>query len=72
MPKSDLDILRKFLRDYGPDINDIENQKLFSDYIQQIRDEFQLKLTFNQEKAFLNKRLTFINIYHPLIKAIVK
>ncbi len=67
IPKSDPEVLRKFLQQYPP--TDMESQQISLRYQNKIRDEFRLKITFNQEKAFKNKNLDFINIYHPIIKA---
>lgn len=67
IPKSDPSALRNFLNDNFP--ADEDGKKLFASYIAEIRDKLDLKLTFDQELAFKDKSLTFINIYHPIIQA---
>lgn len=67
IPKSDPSALRQFLNDNFP--ADEDGKRLFTSYIAEIRDKLDLKLTFDQELAFKDKSLTFINIYHPIIQA---
>lgn len=67
IPKSDPNVLRRFLHQYQP--NDIDSLRLFRRYLDKIEDELVLRMTFDQDRAFKEKSLTFINIYHPLIKA---
>lgn len=69
IPKSDPSALRRFLNDNIPSNED--SKKLFASYISEIRDSLDLKLTFDQELAFKDKSLSFINIYHPIIQAAV-
>ena len=70
IPKSDPNCLKRFLQRYEP--NDNESHKLFNHFIADIEDSLSLKITFDQETAFQDKSLVFINIYHPIIKAGVK
>lgn len=67
IPKSDPSALRQFLNDNYP--VDEDGKRLFASYIAEIRDKLDLRLTFDQELAFRDKSLTFINIYHPIIQA---
>ena len=67
IPKSDASVLRHFLNDYTP--SDEDSKKLFASYLSEIGDSLDLKITFNQELAFKDRRLSFINIYHPIIQA---
>ena len=48
---------------------DRDNQTLFSSYISEIRDNLDLRITFDQELAFKDKKLSFVNIYHPIVQA---
>ncbi|MCQ2246555.1 MAG: DEAD/DEAH box helicase [Bacteroidaceae bacterium] len=68
--KSDPLALKKFLQQYEP--TDRDGQCLFRKYIDEIDDKLSLKMTFDQERAFKEKKLTFINIYHPIIRAGVR
>lgn len=70
LPKSDPRVMKTFLEQYQP--IDPDSKRLFRRYLTEIDDQLELKMTFNQEKAFKEKSLTFINIYHPIIKAGVK
>ena len=58
------------MEQYHP--TDPDSKKLFRRYISDIEDELELRMTFDQERAFKEKRLAFINIYHPIIRAGVK
>lgn len=70
IPKSEPNCLKRFLQRYEP--NDNESHKLFNHFIADIEDSLSFKITFDQETAFQDKSLVFINIYHPIIKAGVK
>lgn len=70
VPKSDPKVVRRFLDQYQP--IDPDSRKMFRKYITEIEDQLELHMTFDQEKAFKNKGLAFINIYHPIIRAGVK
>jgi len=67
IPKSDPAALRRFLNDNLP--SDDDSKKLFLGYLSEIKDKLDLKITFDQELAFKDKQLSFINIYHPIIQA---
>lgn len=70
VPKSNPKVLKQFLEQYQP--ADSDSKRLFRRYIDEIEDKLELRMTFNQEKAFKDKKLTFINIYHPIIRAGVR
>lgn len=70
IPKSSPQTLRKFLQRYIP--ADRDGLQLFQRYTDSIEGELVLKITFDQETAFKDKTLTFINLYHPIIQAGVK
>lgn len=67
IPKSDPSVLRRFINDNIP--SDEDSKKLFASYISEIRESLDLRITFDQEIAFKDKTLSFINIYHPIIQA---
>lgn len=67
IPKSDPSALRHFLNDNIP--SDDDSKKLFASYISEVRDKLDLKITFDQELAFKDKSISYINIYHPIIQA---
>ena len=70
IPKSTPTILQNFLTYYMP--LDTDSKKLFCRYKNEIEDKCVLRMTFEQERAFKEKSLSFINIYHPIVKAGVK
>lgn len=70
IPKSSPRVLVNFLEQYEP--TGYDNRKIFSKYIRDIDGERTLYLTFDQEKAFRDKRLSFVNIYHPIVIAAEK
>lgn len=70
IPKSDPAALKRFLLQYEPD--DFESKKLFESYLDEIEDQLSLRITFDQEHAFKDKRLSFINMYHPIVRAGVR
>lgn len=70
IPPSSSRVLRGFLERYQPADND--GKKLFRKYLTQIEDKTELEMTFNQELAFKDKSLTYINIYHPIVLAGVR
>ena len=67
LSRSDPKALIKFLTYYRP--QDDEGRKIFNDYIYDIEGMLTLKVTFDQEKAFNDKSISFLNIYHPIIRA---
>ncbi len=70
IPKSDPKVVSRFLNQYHP--VDAESKKLLNRYLREIDDQLELKLTFDQELAFKDKAISYINIYHPIIRAGVK
>ncbi len=70
VPKSDPRAVVSFLEQYQP--ADTDNKKLFRRYLTRIDGENDLEMTFDQDLAFKDKSLTFINIYHPIIQAGVR
>ena len=69
LPMSDPRILQNFLTRYQP--VDEENASTFRQFKHEIKDELAIRMTFNQQKAYDNNKLLFINIYHPIIQACV-
>lgn len=67
IPKSDSPILRKFLNDNYP--SDEDGKNLFAAYMSEIGDSLDLKITFDQNTAFKDKSISYVNIYHPIIQA---
>lgn len=67
IPKSDSRILRNFLNNNFP--SDEDGKNLFSSYLSEIGDSLDLKITFDQDTAFKNKSISYVNIYHPIIQA---
>ncbi len=68
LPLSNKTYLINFLNSYNKN-NDQETELLFRQFINSIRDITEIELTFNQETAYNNHNLIFINAYHPLIIA---
>ena len=60
-------ILKNFLTRYQP--NGEENDVAFRHFKNEINGVHNLQMTFNQEMAYENNKLLFINIYHPIIQA---
>lgn len=48
-----------------------ESKKMFTDFIQDVKRKDPIALTFDQEVAFANRELVFVNMFHPLIAACV-
>jgi superfamily II DNA or RNA helicase len=67
LPKSNPHVLSNFLTEYQPFDN--ENEILFKQFKNEIIDKTKILLTFNQEKAFSNKQIIYINLYNPIIQA---
>lgn len=67
IPKSDPHIMKRFLNNHEP-VNP-DSRKLFAGYLRKIEGETEISLTFDQEKAFKDKTLSYVNIYHPIIQA---
>lgn len=70
VPKSSPGDLRRFLNNYQAP--DSDSRSLYNKYLDEIGDKLVLPVTFNQERAFADKSLSFINIYHPIIRSGVK
>lgn len=67
LPLSNPRILHNFLTQNQPAGE--ENASLFRLFKREIEDKHAIRLTFNQQKAYDNNKLQFLNIYHPLIQA---
>lgn len=67
LPLSEPKIIKNFLTMYQSPGD--ENDALFRHFKNDIEDKRVLRITFNQQKAYDNNKLLFINIYHPLIQA---
>lgn len=67
VPKSDSQVLRRFLNDNYP--SDEDGKNLFTSYLSEIGNSLELQLTFDQDIAFKNKNISYVNIYHPIIQA---
>ena len=48
-----------------------ESKRMFEDFIQDVKRKDPIVLTFDQEVAFANRELVFVNMFHPLITACV-
>jgi len=59
--------LRNFLTRYQP-LSD-EAEIAFRGFRTSIDEKLSFKLTFHQEKAFADKSLVYVNLYHPIIQA---
>lgn len=60
-------VLYNFLVQYEP--GDPENAMLFRQFKHLLDERNKLLVTFNQDIAYQNRELFYINIYHPLIQA---
>lgn len=69
-PLSDKKILARFLSNYHTDGKD--NSIAFSRFKYVLEDKERILVTFNQNKAYENHSLFFLNIYHPIIQACLK
>ena len=67
LPLNNPRILQNFLTQYQPDGE--ENATLFRQFKREIEGKQAIRMTFNQQKAYDNNQLLFMNIYHPLIQA---
>lgn len=67
LPLSNPRILKNFLTLYQP--GGEENDTLFRQFKREIEDKQVLRMTFNQQMAYDNNKLRFMNIYHPIIQA---
>ena len=67
LPLSSPRILLNFLTQYQP-IGE-ENATLFRQFRREIEDKQSIRMTFNQQTAYDNSKLLFMNIYNPIIQA---
>ena len=67
IPKSDPKVMKRFLEQYHP--NDSDSKKILRRFLTDTEDKQEISLTFDQEVAFKDKQLSFVNIYHPIIRA---
>lgn len=67
LPASNTKVLQNFLTQYQPDGD--ENFAIFRQFKNEIDDKKSIRMTFNQQKAYDNRKLMFVNIYHPIIQA---
>lgn len=67
VPISQPSILKNFLTQYC-DNNDESNISV-NQFKRRIDDQHKFLLTFNQEKAYEDSSLNYLNIYHPMIQA---
>lgn len=68
IPQSDNKILINFLYKYLP-IDNYDNELLFKEFIERIRGVSEFKFSLNQEIAFNDRSVIYINAYHPIILA---
>ncbi len=67
IPMSNPRILQNFLTKYQPDGE--ENDAVFRQFKNEIDDKLSIRMTFSQQVAYDNRKLMFVNIYHPIIQA---
>lgn len=67
LPLNNTKVLKNFLTAYSP--SGEEAEAACRRFIAEAMDKNALRLTFNQQKAYDNKKLIYINIYHPIIQA---
>ena len=67
LPLSNPRILLNFLTQYQP--NNEESATLFRLFRREIEDKQSIRMTFNQQVAYDNPKLLFMNIYNPIIQA---
>ena len=70
IPRSAPEVVLHFVERYEP--VDPDSRRLFSAFKKKIDGKLIIPMTFNQERAFKDKELTYINIYHPIIQAGVR
>lgn len=68
LQKGDAKALTNFLITNKPNKTDIN----YSEFLNYIRDEYIIPITFNQEYAYENKGIQYVNSYHPLTMAITE
>lgn len=67
LPLSNPRILQNFLTQYQPGGD--EYATMFRQFKREIEDKQSIRMTFNQQVAYDNSKLLFMNIYHPIIQA---
>ena len=67
LPLSNPRILQNFLTRYQP--GGEENGTMFRQFKREIDDLLVIRMTFDQQVAYDNNKLLFLNIYHPIIQA---
>ncbi len=67
LPLNNPKVLKNFLTTYQPEGE--ENDIVFNRFKREIDDKVAIRLTFNQQKAYDNRSLLYLNIYHPIIQA---
>ena len=67
LPLSNPRILLNFLTQNQPDGE--ENATMFRQFRNEIEDKQAIRMTFNQQVAYDNNKLLFMNIYNPIIQA---
>ena len=67
LPLSNPRILQNFLTQYQPGGD--EYTTMFRQFKREIEDKQALHMTFNQQVAYDNNKLLFMNIYNPIIQA---
>lgn len=71
IPQTNKRALISFLEENRPGDME-EGDRLFSSFINSIRDVSQIRMTFNQDIAYKNKKIIYINLYHPIIQATLR
>ncbi len=71
LPLSQPNILRNFLTQYGDETSD-ENRLNLNAFKRKVDGLQSFRLTFDQDKAYEDSTLIYMNIYHPFIMACLK
>lgn len=67
MPLSNIKVLKSFMDAYPP-IGE-EAEAAYRRFLADIQGKNTLRITFNQQKAYDDRNLIYLNIYHPMIQA---
>lgn len=67
MPLNNPKVLKNFLTTYQPAGDEFD--AIFGRFKNAIGDKDTLRVTFNQQKAYDNRSLMYLNIYHPIMQA---
>jgi hypothetical protein len=67
LPLSNPKVLKNFLIQNRP--QDEESISALNRFIHEIENQTSIRITFNQEKAYSDGRIYFLNMYHPVIQA---